>query len=41
MLIKLPKVKKKNQPPVKDQYTDEILVPWGTIEDKLKELGLI
>lgn len=33
--------KKKEYPIVKDPVTDEILIPFGTLEDKLKELGLI
>lgn len=32
--------KKTEDKPIKDPHTDEILVPWGTLEDKLKELGL-
>jgi len=35
-------VKQKTEPvSVKDPDTDEIFVPWGTMEEKLKSLGLI
>ena len=32
---------KKERPPVINEATGEILVPWGTMEDKLKELCLV
>jgi hypothetical protein len=35
-------VKQKTEPvSVKDPDTDEILIPWGTMEEELKNLGLI
>ncbi len=35
-------MKKKPEPvSVKDPDTDEILVPWGTMEEELISLGLI
>lgn len=35
-------MKQKTEPvSVKDPDTDEILVPWGTMEEELKALGLI
>lgn len=32
---------KKERPPVKDPLTDEILIPIKSLEDKLREAGLI
>ena len=35
-------MKQKTEPvSVKDPDTDEILIPWGTMEEELKALGLI
>jgi hypothetical protein len=35
-------VKQKTEPvSVKDPDTDEILIPWGTMEEELVSLGLI
>lgn len=33
--------KKQDPVSVKDPDTDEILIPWGTMEEELKALGLI
>lgn len=33
--------KKNDHVSVKDPDTDEILIPWGTMEEELKSLGLI
>jgi hypothetical protein len=40
-LIAMKKTKTKERPLTKDPVTDEILIPWGTMMDQLKELGLI